>query len=94
MLWSCGQRGSPSGGIKDNMPPEIIKSIPDSCGLNFNGKKISWVFDEYVTLSGLNKELLISPPIKTKPKHKTIKEFLSLNSLSRYTKKHDSDYRL
>ena len=78
MLWSCGQRGSPSGGIKDNMPPEIIKSIPDSCGLNFNGKKISWVFDEYVTLSGLNKELLISPPIKTKPKHKLTGKKLTL----------------
>ena len=77
-LSGCGQRGAPSGGVKDSIPPRVIKSIPDSCGVNFKGKKISWKFDEYVTLSGLNQELLISPPVKTQPTFKLIGKKLTL----------------
>lgn len=76
--WSCGQKGSPSGGVKDSTPPKVVHSIPDSYGINFKEKKISWKFDEYVTLSGLNKELLISPPVKIKPTFKLTGKKLTL----------------
>ncbi len=75
---SCGQRGNPSGGSKDNTPPKVVRSIPDSCGLNFKGNKISWTFDEYVTLSKLNQEILISPPVKKQPTFKLIGKKLTL----------------
>tara|TARA_Y100000589_G_scaffold194253_1_gene183754 strand:- start:986 stop:2620 length:1635 start_codon:yes stop_codon:yes gene_type:complete len=78
LLSSCGQKGNPSGGSKDNTPPEVVKSVPDSCGLNFKGTKISWKFDEYVTLSNLNQELLISPPVKKQPTFKLIGKKLTL----------------
>ena len=78
LLWSCGQKGSPTGGVKDTMPPQVVHSVPDSCGINFKEKKISWKFDEYVKLSGLNKELLISPPVKTKPTFKLTGKKLTL----------------
>lgn len=77
-LWGCGQRGAPTGGPKDITSPEIIKSYPDSCGTNFNGKEIFWKFDEYVRADGLNGALLISPPIKGKPKHKLVGKKLIL----------------
>ncbi len=77
-LSGCGQRGAPSGGVKDSIPPRVIKSIPDSCGVNFKEKKISWKFDEYVKISGLNQELLISPPVKTKPTFKLAGKKLTL----------------
>ncbi len=67
IISGCGQRGNPSGGEKDTVAPQVVESIPDSCGLNFKGNKISWKFDEYVTLSKLNQELLISPPVKKQP---------------------------
>ena len=78
LVCSCGQRGNPSGGGKDNIPPRVVQSIPDSCSLNFKGNKISWKFDEYVTLSKLNQELLISPPVKTQPTFKLIGKKLTL----------------
>jgi len=78
VISSCGQRGNPSGGSKDNTPPKVVQSVPDSCGLNFKGNKISWKFDEYVTLSKLNQELLISPPVKKQPTFKLIGKKLTL----------------
>lgn len=78
VVWSCGQRGAPGGGASDTTPPQVIKSIPDSCATNFNGTEISWKFDEYVKADGLNNALLISPPIKGKPKFKLVGKKLIL----------------
>ncbi|MBI35281.1 MAG: hypothetical protein CMP67_07960 [Flavobacteriales bacterium] len=78
LLWNCGQKGSPTGGNKDNIPPQIVESNPHSFDVNFNGKKISWKFDEYVTLSSLNQELLISPPVKKQPTYKLSGKKLTL----------------
>lgn len=76
--WGCGQRGSPTGGLKDTESPEVVKSYPDSLGINFNGKEIFWKFNEYVKISGLAQELLISPPIRTKPTIKMVGKKLTL----------------
>ena len=78
VITGCGQRGAPSGGLKDTTPPRIVKSVPDSCGLNFKGNQIYWKFNEYVTSSGLNQELLISPPIETPPTIKLAGKKLTL----------------
>ena len=39
IISGCGQRGNPSGGEKDTIAPQVVESIPDSCGLNFKGEK-------------------------------------------------------
>ncbi len=77
-IWSCGQRGSPSGGDADRTPPKVVKSWPDSCATNFSGQEVSWKFDEYVTINGLNNEILVSPPIKSQPKIKLLGKKLTL----------------
>ena len=66
----CGQRGSPTGGPKDVDSPIIKTSIPTNNSTNFTGKKITFEFDEYVTVSGFYNEFVISPPIKAKPEFK------------------------
>ncbi len=78
LVFGCGQRGSPTGGLKDTESPEVVKSYPDSLGTNFNGKEIFWKFDEYVKISGLAQELLISPPIKNMPTIKMVGKKLTL----------------
>lgn len=72
ITWGCGQRGSPSGGLKDVTPPFVKETTPDSLATNFNGKELTWKFDEYVSISGLAKEVLISPPIKNQPTFKLV----------------------
>ena len=54
---------SPPGGKKDTLAPVVINSIPLNKSKNFKGKKIELTFNEYVTIKGLNQELLITPSI-------------------------------
>ncbi|MGC4040761.1 MAG: Ig-like domain-containing protein [Flavobacterium sp.] len=64
---SCAKRGSISGGSKDTIAPVLKASFPKNFSTNFNGKEIKLVFDEYVKLKNINKQLIISPPMKHQP---------------------------
>lgn len=64
---SCAKRGSISGGSKDTIAPVLKASIPKNLSTNFNSKEIKLVFDEYVKLKNVNKQLIISPPMKNQP---------------------------
>lgn len=62
-LQSCAQMASPPGGKKDTLAPVVTTSIPLNKSKNFKGKKIELNFNEYVSVKGLNQELLITPSI-------------------------------
>lgn len=64
---SCAQVLMPGGGPKDTTPPKVADYEPDSAATNFKGNKIIIRFNEYVTLSDLNNQLVISPPVNTTP---------------------------
>src|ERR1051326_8335161 len=66
-FYSCAQIVNPSGGPKDTKPPRAVKYIPDSAARNFSSKNIAIVFDEYIQLADLQKQLIISPPLKNQP---------------------------
>ena len=63
----CAKQASPTGGPKDETPPEIVKSVPVSGITSFKGREIEITFNEFVTLEKLNEKLMISPPLKEKP---------------------------
>ena len=63
----CAKKGSPSGGIKDSIPPVIVKSNPENYSINFSENEIRIYFDEYIKLKDLQKELIVSPPLKYPP---------------------------
>ncbi len=67
VLVSCAKRGSPTGGPVDEDPPEILRVYPDNFSINFKATEIEITFDEYVKLQDLQKQLVISPPLKTLP---------------------------
>ena len=64
---NCANRGTPDGGPKDETPPSIVKSEPDNYSTNFKGKEIKIYFNEYIKIKDLQKQLIISPPMKTQP---------------------------
>ena len=64
---SCANRGRPSGGIKDIIPPEILKSSPENYSINFSDNEIEITFDEYVKIKDLQNQLIISPPMNSAP---------------------------
>lgn len=64
---NCANRGTPGGGPKDETPPSIEKSTPENFSTNFKGNEIRIVFDEYIKIKDIQKQLIISPPMKWKP---------------------------
>lgn len=64
---SCAKRGTITGGLKDTIAPKIISSSPENYKTNFTGKDIKIVFDELIKVKNINKQLIISPPMKTAP---------------------------
>jgi len=67
VLSGCAKRGNITGGLKDTIAPVLKASFPKNLSTNFNGKEIKLVFDEYVKLKNINKQLIISPPMKNQP---------------------------
>jgi hypothetical protein len=67
LLISCAKRGSITGGLKDTLAPVLTSSSPKNFNTNFKGDQIVLNFDEYVKLKNLNKQLVISPPMKHEP---------------------------
>lgn len=63
-LVNCAKRGSPTGGLKDSIPPVFIKSEPPNFTTNFEGNRIRIYFDEYIKLKDYQKQLIISPPLE------------------------------
>lgn len=85
LLFSCAQVVAPGGGPKDEIPPKVLKYVPDSAQLSFNSKNIYIEFDEFITLKDLNTQLLISPPLAKTPdvtiKNKTLTIELDKNEV-------------
>ncbi|MBQ7531553.1 MAG: Ig-like domain-containing protein [Paludibacteraceae bacterium] len=69
----CANRGTgPQGGPKDTIAPVLIRETPLNGTCNFTGKQIVLQFDEYVQLSNVSENVLISPPQQTPPIVKAI----------------------
>jgi uncharacterized protein (DUF2141 family) len=64
---SCAKRGSITGGLKDTIAPTLKSSFPENYSVKFQGNKIKLTFDENIKLKNLNKQLIISPPMKNEP---------------------------
>jgi len=64
---SCAKRGSITGGAKDTIAPTLKYSLPENYSIKFQGTKIKLVFDENIKLKDINKQLIISPPMKNEP---------------------------
>ncbi len=63
-LTSCARKGVLTGGPKDETAPVFVSADPDYESINFEAKKIKISFDEYIKLDDVNKQLIVSPPLK------------------------------
>ena len=67
MVANCARTGRPEGGPKDEDAPLFVNSIPPYNTVKFDKKIIKLNFNEFVTLKELNKQLVVSPPLKNPP---------------------------
>lgn len=63
----CAKKGRPTGGDRDSIPPVIVRVTPENYSINFDEDEIKITFDEYIKLKDLQKNLIISPPLKYPP---------------------------
>lgn len=63
----CAQIVSPTGGVRDSLPPKLVNANPASGTTNFKGNKITLDFDEYILLDNVRQNLLVSPSPKIEP---------------------------
>jgi len=63
-LSQCAIVVKPTGGPKDTTPPKVLGYSPENKSTHFTAKKIRITFDEYIQLKDLNKQLIVSPPLK------------------------------
>ena len=64
ILSNCARTGRPEGGPKDEDAPLFVTSNPPYETINFDRKEIELNFNEFVKLKDLNKQLIVSPPLK------------------------------
>ena len=62
ILFACANIGNPNGGPYDEDPPKYIGSRPAMNQLNFTGKKIEVLFDEYIAIENASENVIITPP--------------------------------
>ncbi len=65
---ACAKISAPTGGLRDKQPPVVTESVPENGAVNFNGKRVEIIFDEFVTLDNINEKFMVSPPMKKKPR--------------------------
>ena len=64
MLGSCAQELNPTGGPRDEIPPEVVKSDPVNETLNVRDNKLKFVFDEPIQKPDVKKDIFISPFVR------------------------------
>ena len=64
LVGSCAKRGTPTGGEKDTIPPQLVRVLPELETVNFNGDEIELEFNELIEARNLKKELIVTPPIE------------------------------
>ncbi len=64
-IYSCAAIQSPPGGPKDNTPPVLLTSTPESGTINFEGGKVELLFSEYLQQKSINDAFRIFPKTNT-----------------------------
>ena len=64
LIFSCAKTGRPDGGPKDELAPLFVTSEPPYETINFSSKEVTLDFNEFIKLKDINKQLVVSPPLK------------------------------
>ena len=65
---SCANvTAGPSGGLKDTLPPVIVKVSPSNNSRHFQGKRVEIKFNEFPKLKDAFSQIFLSPPQSKRP---------------------------
>lgn len=69
LLASCAKQGYPSGGPRDEKPPQVVDIQPRPGATHFSERSFTIAFDEFVVLNDPDNNIVVSPPLKPKPQY-------------------------
>lgn len=64
---NCARTGRPDGGPKDEEAPLFVTADPPYETVNFKEKEVKIEFNEFIKLKNINKQFVVSPPMKNPP---------------------------
>lgn len=67
LFYACANIGNPNGGPYDEKPPKFVSSKPAMNQLNFKGKNIEVLFDEFISVDNPSENVIVTPPQKQSP---------------------------
>lgn len=68
LFFACARQGAPTGGPKDTDPPQLDTATSTrNFSTRFSDRRIELTFDEWVTLTDVGTQVLISPPLAKRP---------------------------
>ena len=67
LIFACANLGKPNGGPYDETPPKYVSSKPGLDQLNFTGKRIDILFNEFISIENQSENVIITPPQKQQP---------------------------
>lgn len=67
IFYRCAQVGRLTGGERDITPPKLVEAVPAIQSVNFNSATIILRFDEYVNVTDIANQIIISPKLPTNP---------------------------
>lgn len=70
VVLGCAAVGTPDGGPFDETPPRFVGSTPSRGARNFNNKKLTLHFDEYIKIQNASEKVVVSPPQLEQPEIK------------------------
>tara|TARA_B100000795_G_scaffold80697_1_gene57989 strand:- start:12020 stop:13063 length:1044 start_codon:yes stop_codon:yes gene_type:complete len=63
-VYGCANMIAPSGGLKDESPPNLTKVSPSNYQKNSQLKSIAFIFDENIAENNLKQKIFSSPPLE------------------------------
>lgn len=66
-LVSCANIVPPSGGPRDSIPPYLLVAKPKDSAINVQPKEIWLAFNEYITTTSLQENVIVAPSLKNNP---------------------------
>ncbi|MBI9054613.1 MAG: Ig-like domain-containing protein [Bacteroidales bacterium] len=67
IIAGCARMAAPTGGPKDEQHPLIVEINPASYTTNFDSKLVKITFDEFIQLTDLQQNLIVSPILEKNP---------------------------
>jgi uncharacterized protein (DUF2141 family) len=68
LLGACARQGAPTGGPKDTTPPKVdTLTSTRNFSTRFTARRIELVFDEWIALSDVGNQVIVSPTLSKRP---------------------------